>query len=370
VTVLLGFAAPVAASASASASYLLKPLNLPDRDATLATQGLASVAILIFVIIHTMGRSQSAKVQVSITLLKLGTLLVFLVAGLAVGWPHVGNLNDRPPINGTSVSNMLFSLVYIAYGYFGWNAASYLAGEVRDPGRTLPRAIGLGTGLVILLYLGLNTVYAMALPAAEIQQIAATKGKGAIAPIAELAAERLFGSQWASVLSVTVGLMLLSTLSAYILTGPRVAFAMARARQFPAVAGRLSNRFQTPAVATAVLASLSLILLWTGSFNSIVIYASVGMSLFSILTIGAVYVLRWRRPDLHRPFRTPGYPVVPAIYMIVSAALTVATAINSPRVTLYSALSMVAGIPIYYLWQLTLGRKPPGPIEADSRVSV
>jgi APA family basic amino acid/polyamine antiporter len=364
VSFLLGFAAPIAAAADASAAYLLAPVRLTGRTATMAEGGLASLAILVFAAIHTAGRSGTVRVQVSITLLKLALLAWFVVAGLAVGWQHAGNLYDRPALDFSIVEAMAFSFVYITYGYFGWNAASFLAGEVRDPGRTLPRAIVLGTAAVILLYVGVNVVYALALPAADIQSLAHAEGSNAVKPIAELATARLFGPGWARRVSVAAGLMMLSSLSAYVLTGPRVVFAMARVGQFPAIAGRLSSRYRTPAIATWLLAGLSLVLLWTGSFKSIVIYASVGMALFSMFTIGAVYVLRWRRPDLPRPFRTPGYPIVPAVYLVASALLIIAVFRKDRESALtaaWSVVSILAGVPAYYLWHLF--KRPPAPRE-------
>ena len=112
--------------------------------------------------------------------------------------------------------------------------------------------------------------------------------------------------------------MLLSTLSAYLLLGPRVLYAMAQAGQFPAIAARLRPRVGTPAVATLFQVVMTLILLWTGSFESIVLYASVGLSIFSMLAMSSIFVLRRKRPDLPRPFRTPGYPVTPAVYLILT----------------------------------------------------
>jgi len=138
-------------------------------------------------------------------------------------------------------------------------------------------------------------------------------------------------------------------LSAYVLTGPRVAYAMAKAGHFPAIAGRLTARSQTPAVATLLQVAWALVLLWTGSFESIVIYAGVGLALFSMLAVSSIYVLRWTRPDLPRPFRTPGYPIVPAIFLIATAALTIRVFVERPWVSLYSLLSILAGVPVYYL---------------------
>ena len=108
------------------------------------------------------------------------------------------------------------------------------------------------------------------------------------------------------------------------LTGPRVAFAMARAGHFPAIAGRLSAGSRAPAVATSLQVAWAVLLLWTGSFESIVIYAGVGLAMFSMLAVGSIYVLRRARPDLPRPFRTPGYPLVPAVFLAGTALLTVA----------------------------------------------
>jgi basic amino acid/polyamine antiporter, APA family len=355
VSFLLGFAAPIAAAANAAAAYLLSPLGLTGPTAAYAERALGSATILVFAVIHTSGRRRTVSVQFVVTVIKLFLLVWFVLAGFAVGRGQMANLVDRPPLDGKVVYSMMFSLVYITYAYFGWNAASYLAGEVEHPGRTLPRAIVFGTAAVMLLYLSVNTVYALALPAAEIKQIATRQGFDAVKPIAELAAARLFGPVWASRLSVAAGLMMLSSLSAYVLTGPRVAFAMARAGQFPSIAGRLSTRYRTPVIATVLLVALALLLLWTGSFGTIVMYASVGMALFSMLTIGSVYVLRWRRPELARPFRTPGYPIVPAIYLILSALLVTAVfceSAESARVAAYSVLSIGAGVPAYYVWRL------------------
>jgi APA family basic amino acid/polyamine antiporter len=263
---------------------------------------------------------------------------------------------------------MLFSLVYISYAYTGWNAASYLAGEISDPGRRLPQAILIGTAGVIALYLGLNTVYALALPAAEVRAIAERDGFSAVAPIAELAARRLFGPTVSAPLSIAVGLTMLAPLSAYVLTGPRVAYAMARAGHFPAIAGRLSPRSQAPAVATALQLAWALLLLWTGSFESIVIYAGVGLALFSMLAVSSIYVLRRTRPDLPRPFRTPGYPAVPAVFLVTTALLSVAAFVQRPWISLYSFLSILAGLPVYYLWVRPQRQAVPGPTRGPGAV--
>ncbi len=351
VSFLIGFAAPIAATSFASAKYLLAPLGLEEPTALRAQRGLATVAILILAAVHNSTRERTIRVQASMTVVKLGVLLALTVAGLAVGWRNGANLLDRPPIDAHVAGRMAFSLVYISYAYTGWNAAAYLAGEVGDPGRRLPRAMLLGTGAVVALYLGLNLMYALALPAAEVAKL------DDVGPIAELAGRRLFGDRVAAPLSVAVGLTLLASLSAYVLTGPRVLYAMARAGQFPAVAGRLSARSQTPAVATAVQVGWALVVLWSGSLAGILVYASVGLALFSMLAVSSIYVLRVTRPDLPRPFRTPGYPAVPAVFLLVTALLTAAAFANQPWQSGYALLSILAGIPVYYLSRWTVGAR-------------
>jgi len=353
VSFLIGFAGPIAASAFASASYLLAPLALPPAEARLAQQAVASVAIVAFAFIHTSKASYAARAHFSVTLLKLGILGAFALAGLYAGWGHWENLADRPALSLGTASSMLFSLVYISYAYTGWNAATYLAGEIAEPGRKLPQAILVGTSLVVVLYLALNTVYALALTAADIQQIAKERGFDAVAPIAELAANRLFGPKTSAGLSVAFGLTLLASLSAYVLTGPQVAVAMARAGHFPAIASRLSARTGAPVIATLLQVVWALLLLWLGTFEKILIYASVGLALFSMLSVSTVIVLRHTRPELHRPFRVPAYPLAPAIFLIGTALLTIAAFIERPWPSGYSLLTILAGVPAYYLirWQ-------------------
>ncbi len=359
---LIGFSAPIAASAFASATYLVAPFNLAGPTARLAQLSIATVAILVFGLIHVSGPRHTTRAHSAVTLIKLLVLVGFLVAGLtAAGWGARANLFDRPPIDLKVVSAMFFSMVYISYGYTGWNAASYMAGEVRDPGRVLPRAILIGTAVVILLYLGLNTVFALALPSADVRAIAEAQGFNAVAPIAELAAKRLFGPAISSPLSVAIGLTLLASLSAYVLTGPRVTYVMARAGHFPAIAGRLSPRTQAPTIATALQCGWALVILWSGSFESIVIYASVGLAMFSMLTVSSIYLIRRNRPDLIRPFRTPGYPFTPAVFLLVTGGLTLAAFSERPMISVYSLLSILAGIPVYYLFLPSRHRNTGGP---------
>jgi len=159
--------------------------------------------------------------------------------------------------------------------------------------------------------------------------------------------------------------MLLSTASAYLLQGPRVLYAMARTGQVPSIVGRVTRKSRTPAVATWIQVLVTLVLLWSGSFESIIVYASVGLSTFSMLAISSIYVLRWKLPGLPRPFRTPGYPVTPAIYLSLTGLLTIATFRQRPEESSKALLSILAGIPTYYLWSWARGTQAQGLLGHD-----
>jgi APA family basic amino acid/polyamine antiporter len=349
VSFLIGFGGPIAASAAAAGKYLLAPAGLEATAGRQAELAVATAVIVGLSLVHCLGRRATIRTQVGMTLVKLVILSGLAVAGLAAGAGRWANLVDRPPLSPELAVAMASSLVYVSYAYTGWNAAAYVAGEVAEPQRWLPRAILLGTGIVTALYLALNVTYALALTAADVRGIVAERGLDAVAPIAQLTAERLFGPWIAAPLSVAVGLTLLASVSAYVLTGPRVAAAMAAAGQFPAAAGRLSAA-GVPVVATVVQAAWALVLLWTASFEAILLYAGVGLAIFSMLTVAAVFVLRVRRPELPRPFRVPCYPVVPAVYLLGTGILTAAVAWERPEVAAVSLATVVAGLPAAWFW--------------------
>ncbi|BBO34196.1 APC family permease [Lacipirellula parvula] len=349
VSFLIGFGGPIAASAWAAAEYLLAPLGL-DNATGVPQQAVASVMIISLGLVHCRGRSSAMLTQGAMTAVKIAILVAMAIAGLVAGRGGWENLVDRPPLTPSVLITMASSLVYISYAYTGWNAAAYVAGEVDRPQEQMPRAILIGTGLVIVLYLMLNTTYGLALSAVDVRAIVGTPDNiDAIAPIAQIAAERLYGQRIADWLSVAIGLTLLASVSAYILTGPRVIYAMACAGHFPAGAGKISTR-GTPVIATVLQGAWSLILLWTTSFEWILLYSGVGLAAFSMLTVNAVYVLRRRRPDLPRPFKTPGYPLVPAVFLVGTTLLTGAVIYERPVISSISLLTIAFGVPVYYVW--------------------
>ena len=360
VSFLIGFGGPIAATGVASANYLLAPLGLGEQAAWVAQRGLATALIVLLAAIHASGRRGSGRFQVGATVIKLGLLGLLAAAGIVAAWGRWDSAWDLPERPWEAAGSMLFALVYISYAYTGWNAAGYIAGEVEEPSRRVPRAILLGFGGVAVLYLALNLFYALALPIAAYDRIVEREGFESVSRVAEHAASAVFPGDWSAAFSAAIGLTLLASLSAYILTGPRVAYAMARAGQFPSLAGRL-NASGVPALATWLQVAWALGLLWTGGFGPIVVYASVGLALFSMLTVGSVYALRWRRPDLARPFRVPGYPITPAVFLIATGGLTAAAFWKEPIPSTLSVATIIAGVPIFFLSRWSRGVESSGP---------
>jgi basic amino acid/polyamine antiporter, APA family len=251
---------------------------------------------------------------------------------------RLAHVTEGQPIGQIGLGTAATQLFFVMFAYSGWNAASYLAGEVRNPGQNPPRSLLLGAGSVVLLYLAVNLVFAYAVPLADV-------GFHNAEQVPQLAVQNLFGSRASNVFSVLLGLTFLATVSAFIITGPRVYYAMARNGLFPSIAERISRKGQVPVYAMGLQSLCAIVILFALDFQNLYKYASVGLSLFAMLFIGAVYVLRWRRPDLERPFRVPGYPVVPAIFMVVTAFMAVFAFLQWPRPSLYSVGSILAGHP-------------------------
>lgn len=348
----VGFSAPLAVAGYIAALYLLTPFGLEEKKRLI--QIVAALIIAVVTLPNLFGHRQSAWTQNLTTLLKFGLFVALTAAALLFGKGRFAHLTEGQSIGEVSFGTAMTQLFYVMFAYSGWNAASYLAGEVKNPGRTLPRSLLLGAGLVVALYLGLNVVFAYAVPLSDV-------GFDNAERVPQLAVANLFGSRVGDVFSVILGLTFLATVSAFIITGPRVYYAMARDGLFPSIAGRVSAKGQVPTYAM-ILQSICaiLILLFVERFRDLYQYAAVGLSLFALLFIGAVYVLRRRRPEMERPFRVPGYPVVPAIFMAVTVFMAVFAFKQWTKPSLYSVVSILLGIPVYYIWSRFTGRDTSG----------
>ncbi|MHC4241018.1 MAG: APC family permease [Planctomycetota bacterium] len=347
---VLGFSAPLAVAGYIAALYLLKPFGL-DTETGHIVQVTGAFIIVAITLPNLIGHRQSAWTQNLTTIFKLGLFVALVVLAFLFGEGRLTNFAQGQAIREVKVGTAATQLFYVMFAYTGWNAASYLAGEVKNPGKILPRSLLLGTGLVIILYLALNLVFAYAVPLGDV-------GFDNAEQVPQLAVENLFGARASSIFSVAVGLAFLATVSAFIITGPRVYYAMAKDRLFPSIASRISEKGQVPIYAMIAQSLLAIIIiLFVKEFKNLYQYASVGWSVFATLFIAAVYVLRWRRPEMERPFRLPGYPVVPAVFMAVTLFMTVFAFKLWWKPSAYSVGSILAGIPVYYIWSFVRHRK-------------
>jgi APA family basic amino acid/polyamine antiporter len=353
-TFTLGFAAPTAVVAHLALTYLTAPYtaeiaeNLPPAVAARVVPLGATVLILIVGFIHTLGHRHSSGLQSVATAVTAAVLLAIGVGGVLFGtgdWNHLSAsiwpAREQWPV-------LLVGLIYVSYAYAGWNGAGYLAGEIQNPARTLPRCLIGGTLTVTALYLLVNVAFVYALDPAEMT----SKTEKEVEPVAELAVRAMFGPAAARVVAVALGLCLVATVSAYVLTGPRVAFAMARDGVFPSFAGHLHATRLTPVPATLTLAVASSALVWAGSFLELLDYASVGLAALTGLTVASVFPIR-RRADLPHPYRMPLYPLPPLAFLVLTL-LTIGYVLADEKKRVPGMLSLatlLAGIPL--AWWLT-----------------
>ena len=237
-------------------------------------------------------------------------------------------------------------MVPVMFSYTGWNAAVYVAEEVRNPTRNVPIALALGTASVVVLYLALNTLYLRVVPRHELI--------GAIG-VGEIAAGRLFGSAAASMFAGVAILIILSSLSAWTLAGPRIYFAMARDGVFLPSAARVHPRYRTPAVAILAQTAWSALLVLSGTFEQLLTYTGFSVILFSALAVLSLFFVRIRGKDTDT-FRAWGYPWAPAIFCVVSFTIVANTIVSAPGPAFAGLGVIAAGVPVYW-W--TKGRFEP-----------
>jgi APA family basic amino acid/polyamine antiporter len=239
-----------------------------------------------------------------------------------------------------TATGVLLALVPVMFCYSGWNAAAYVAEEVRDPGRNVPRALALGTGAVIVLYLALNVIFLYATPVSELSVL---RG-GLIGSTSD----RLFAFGLADWIAAFTIVSIAASISAMTIAGPRVYFAMARDGLFFGPAARVHPRFRTPVLSIIAQAMWSGVLVLSGSLSQLLSYTGFAVVLFSGVAVASLFVLRRRDGGRERPYSTWGYPVAPAIFVLASAVLVVNEIVSRPGTALAGLGVMAAGVPVYW----------------------
>lgn len=334
----VGFSAPVAASAVACAKYLAAAGVL--RETWLAEKSTAAGIVLALTAVHYCGLRLGARVQNLLTGLKLVLLFGLVAVGFAIGRGSWDFLRDTSSFWAAGRPSQLgVTLLLAMFAYSGWNAAGYIAGEIKEPARNLPRSLLLGTLIVTLIYLLMNLLLFFAALPAQLR---------GIVPVGEVAAIQLFGPGAAKMISTLIAFALLSSLSAYVLIGPRVYYAMARDGLFFRFAARVHPRFQTPGLSILAQGACSLAMILTGTFEQLLIYIGFALGIFPLMAVAGVLVLRRRQPQRERPYRVWSYPLAPLFFLVVMSTILIVGFVNSPKPALIALATVAAGVPAYW----------------------
>ena len=313
-----------------------------------AELGVAVGLILAVSALNYAGVRWGALANNVTAVLKIAALLAVGLVPLFVGGGDVGNL--RPLVSGAgtlTLSAFALALSPVLFSYLGWNASVYVASEIRNPQRDLPRSLFLGLALCGGLYLLVNAVYLYALPMAELQ---------AAGDAGHAAALALFGPVGGTLVAGFVLISVLGTLNATVLVGPRIAYAMALDGLFPGGVDRVTRAFSTPGVAIGVQTVVTVgLLVVLQRFPAALNFTVFAILLATMADVVALYLLRLRRPDHPRPYRAWGYPWVPAFYILANGGIAVAMLIGQPRECLISIVLLASGLPFYWLFSRLSG---------------
>ena len=354
VSFFAGFSAPIAAAALAFSDYLgyffpaLKQANatwvIGSGALSLrlgAGQMTASALIAAFTALNCLGVGRTAKVQNVLTTTKLVVIAGFVIIGFAAGtgdWHHFSEHAVRTSTVALPTQFMI-SLLWVMVGYSGWNAATYVAEELRRPERTLPAAIAAGSLIVAVLYLGLNMIFIYATPLENL--------KGVIA-VGTLSASNLFGPRVAGVFSALMAISIVSTVNAMVTIGPRVYYAMARNKAFFSGAAKVDPRWHTPV--NAILAQgLCAIVMTVTPFPALVVYIGFSLTLFTVLSVASIFVYRRKRVGWQRLKALEfAWPLIPASYILVGTCMMAYGVIWQPRASLTALATVGAGALVYH----------------------
>lgn len=349
IALFVGFAAPTAAGALAFGRYL--HAVIPWAPPQLAA--LALLAVLTGV--HMTNVRFGASLQTTLAALVVALAVTFVVAALASGrgdWHRLTAGADGVVTGGAAAGSTVTAgsvavgLVYVSYAYSGWNGAGYLAGELRDPGRALPRALALGTGLVTALYLALNAVFLWSAPRS------ALVGQVEVANVAALA---LFGPRGAMLLSSLVALALAGFVSAMLMSGPRGTYAMAEDGLFFRALARTNAR-GAPTLAVGLQGALAIVAAATAAFDPILVYVGFTLTLTAAMAVIAAFVLRRREPRADRPHRALGWPLTGLLFLGLSGFMVALSIRERPAEATAGLLTVLTGAAAYRIWRRAIPR--------------
>ena len=341
VSFTVGFGCAIAASAVSFSTYALR--MIPGTQDTPADSFLALVLVWTLTALHARGVSTGGRVQRILTTTKVTALLVLIFGGLTVGTGNWSNLSIHAGGPAPTGGMVGVALIFIFYTYLGWNIIGYIAGEITNAIRTIPTIIVGGTGFVAVLYLLINLVYFYALPVTIL-------GEPPVLPVAEKAAAALWSSSTARLLNGLLCISIAGGVSAMVWAGPRIYWAMAQDGVFSPFFSRLDTTTGAPVRAIVLQSVWASVLIISGTFEQLVVFGGSVLAFFTAITVAALFILRWRYPDMARPYRVPLYPVVPGLFVIFMLGLVIASATQRPYEALMGLCTVVIGMLLYWFF--------------------
>ena len=345
ISLIVGFSAPIAASAIAFSTYFFRMIQVLPSWGSVSFSPitlLAIAVIVVFSMVHYHSLFLGTRVQNILTVFKVNLIVILVIMGFWLGNGSISHFSS--PINFCSLFQERFpvSLIFVSFAYSGWNATAYLGGEIKNPGRNIPLALFAGTIVVICLYMLLNVVYIYALPVEEMNGVLEIGTKATIS---------LFGKGVAKYFTGAIAIALLSVLSAMIMTGPRVYYAMAKDGVFFNLFGEVDRSHRTPAYSIFLQAGIAIVMVITASFDKLLLYIGFTLSLFAMLTVLGMVVLRFKKPSIERGYKTFGYPVTPLLFILGNVWIIYFSLIRRPVCSLFGLGTIALGLLIYFYFR-------------------
>lgn len=345
-SLIVGFSAPIAAAAIGFSSYFIwafpgmQEWLLPGMflSTEMFSRLLAIMVILAFSLIHSRGVILGARVQNSLTILKIILVTGLIIAGFTIGKGDINNVTRSQPFifDFNGLKSMGLSLMFIMFAFSGWNSATYIGSEIKNPRKVIYRSLVISTIIVTILYLGLNLFFIYAIP----------PGQMAGEPeIGGVAAGYAFGDTAETIISLLISFALFSSLSAFIILGPRVYYSMARDGYFFKFVSKVSPTHKVPQNALFLQSSIAIVLVLSGTFEQIITYMGFSLGIFPLLAVIGVFKLRIKGKSV---LKLPGFPVIQIIYILTGISILVLAYFERPWESTIAILTALSGVPVFY----------------------
>ncbi len=335
VSAIIGFSAPIALAASLLGGYFGNVI--PGYDSRI----IGAVVIIGITIIQSIDYRIGGGFQSLATLVKILLIALFIICGFLVNPQPISFVPSHITLTTVFTGSFAAALVFVNFAYSGWNASSYIAGEIQQPAKNIPISIISGTLIVTTLYVLLNFVFLYVAPAKEM---------AGVKEVAFIPAKYIFGINGGRVISLIISLLLVSTISSMIIAGPRVLHRMAEDFSVFKIVSK-TNSHGIPVTAIWFQSVVALIILFTSSFNDILDYTTLVLTAFATITVSGVIVYRFKNPKLHRPYKTFGYPFAPIFFILANIWFMYFLAKLKPNPSLIGAGIVALGLVVYFVAQ-------------------